>query len=117
MNHARPAGGDLAAAVAAACPDGVDVYFDNTAGAPPPTTQREMSARGGYCLVSGVDPEPLRGALPAISAAGAIHDAAMKQLRPRARVIVCGTVALAGRVPSLRASDGVSYTDRASWPV
>jgi NADPH-dependent curcumin reductase CurA len=52
-------GGDLEAAVAEACPDGVDVFFDNTA--------------------------------------GAIHDAVMANLAQNARVIVCGTVALADR--------------------
>jgi NADPH-dependent curcumin reductase CurA len=50
---------DLTAAVAAACPNGVDVFFDNTA--------------------------------------GPIHDAVMASLAPHARVIVCGTVALADR--------------------
>ena len=50
---------DLGAAVRAACPDGVDVFLDNTA--------------------------------------GPIHDAVMANLAPHARVIVCGTVALAGR--------------------
>jgi NADPH-dependent curcumin reductase len=51
--------GDLEAAVREACPDGIDVFFDNTA--------------------------------------GPIHDAVMANLAPGARVIVCGTVALAGR--------------------
>jgi hypothetical protein len=50
---------DLPAAVAAACPDGVDVFFDNTA--------------------------------------GPIHDAVMANLAVGARVIICGTVALADR--------------------
>jgi NADPH-dependent curcumin reductase CurA len=50
---------DLAAAVAAACPEGVDVFLDNTA--------------------------------------GPIHDAVMQNLAPRARVVVCGQVALAER--------------------
>ncbi len=50
---------DLGAAVRAACPDGVDVFLDNTA--------------------------------------GPIHDAVMANLAPHARVIVCGTVALAER--------------------
>jgi hypothetical protein len=50
---------DLGGAVRAACPDGVDVFLDNTA--------------------------------------GPIHDAVMANLAPHARVIVCGTVALAGR--------------------
>ncbi len=50
---------DLEAAVAQACPDGIDVFFDNTA--------------------------------------GPIHDAVMAHLATRARVIVCGTVALADR--------------------
>ncbi|MCC2665152.1 MAG: NADP-dependent oxidoreductase [Geminicoccaceae bacterium] len=53
------AAADLGAAVRAACPDGVDVFLDNTA--------------------------------------GPIHDAVMANLAPHARVIVCGTVALAGR--------------------
>ena len=50
---------DLTAAVAEACPDGVDVFFDNTA--------------------------------------GPIHDAVMQNLALKARVIVCGTVALADK--------------------
>ncbi len=50
---------DLAADVAGACPNGVDVFFDNTA--------------------------------------GTIHDAVMANLALHARVIVCGTVALADR--------------------
>jgi hypothetical protein len=50
---------DLAAAVAAACPNGVHVFFDNTA--------------------------------------GPVHDAVMVNLAPHARVIVCGTIALADR--------------------
>ncbi len=51
---------DLAASVAEACPGGVDVFLDNTA--------------------------------------GPIHDAVMQNLALKARVIVCGTVALADRV-------------------
>jgi hypothetical protein len=50
---------DLAAAIADACRDGVDVFLDNTA--------------------------------------GPIHDAVMPNLAPRARVVVCGQVALADR--------------------
>ncbi|RED49736.1 NADP-dependent oxidoreductase [Aestuariispira insulae] len=50
---------DLAAAVRRACPDGVDVFFDNTA--------------------------------------GPIHDAVMQNLAPFARIIICGTVSLAGK--------------------
>ena len=50
---------DLAAAVAEACPGGVDVFLDNTA--------------------------------------GPIHDAVMQNLASRARVVVCGQVALADR--------------------
>ncbi len=53
--------GDLHAALAAACPHGVDVYFDNTA--------------------------------------GAISDAVMKQLRPRARIVVCGTASISSWDP------------------
>ena len=49
----------LAAAIADACPSGVDLFLDNTA--------------------------------------GPIHDAVMQNLAPRARVIVCGQVALADR--------------------
>jgi len=48
---------DLAAAIARECPDGVDVFFDNTA--------------------------------------GPIHDAVLQNLATHARIIVCGTVALA----------------------
>ena len=50
---------DLVAAIADACPNGVDVFFDNTA--------------------------------------GPIHDAAMQNLAVKARVIVCGTIALADK--------------------
>ncbi|MDX1539772.1 MAG: NADP-dependent oxidoreductase [Geminicoccaceae bacterium] len=50
---------DLTTAIADACPNGVDVFFDNTA--------------------------------------GPIHDAVMANLAPHARVIICGTVALADR--------------------
>ena len=49
---------DLDAAVARECPDGIDVFWDNTA--------------------------------------GAMHDAAMKVLATGARVIICGTISLAG---------------------
>jgi len=48
---------DLAAAIARECPDGVDVFFDNTA--------------------------------------GPIHDAVLQNLATHARIILCGTVALA----------------------
>jgi NADPH-dependent curcumin reductase CurA len=48
--------GDFMAQLAAACPDGVDVYFDNTA--------------------------------------GAVSDAVMRLLAPRARVVVCGTASV-----------------------
>jgi NADPH-dependent curcumin reductase CurA len=50
---------DLAAALADACPDGIDLYLDNTA--------------------------------------GPIHDAVMQNLAPRARIVICGQVALADR--------------------
>lgn len=50
---------DLGAAVKDACPDGIDVFFDNTA--------------------------------------GPIHDAAMNNLALGARIIICGTVSLAGQ--------------------
>jgi NADPH-dependent curcumin reductase CurA len=50
---------DLTATVAEACPEGVDLFLDNTA--------------------------------------GPIHDAVMQNLAPRARVVVCGQVALADR--------------------
>jgi len=50
---------DLRAAVAAACPKGVDVFFDNTA--------------------------------------GPIHDAVMHTLALNARIIICGTISLAGQ--------------------
>lgn len=50
---------DLGAAVKEACPDGVDVFFDNTA--------------------------------------GPIHDAVMNNLSLGARIIICGTVSLAGQ--------------------
>jgi len=53
--------GGLDAALAAACPDGVDVYFDNTS--------------------------------------GAISDAVLKQLRPGARVVICGTASIASWDP------------------
>lgn len=51
---------DLAGAIRAACPEGVDVFLDNTA--------------------------------------GPIHDAVMQTLALNARVVICGTVALAGRL-------------------
>lgn len=54
------AGADLPAAIGEACPDGVDVFFDNTA--------------------------------------GPIQDAVMPHLAIGARVIVCGTIALADRI-------------------
>jgi len=50
---------DLPGAVRAACPNGVDVFFDNTA--------------------------------------GPIHDAAMQNLSIGARIIICGTISLAGQ--------------------
>ena len=50
---------DLTAAMKEACPDGVDVFFDNTA--------------------------------------GPIHDAAMNNLALNARIIICGTISLAGQ--------------------
>lgn len=50
---------DLVAAIAEACPSGIDVFFDNTA--------------------------------------GPIHDAAMQNLAVKARVIICGTIALADK--------------------
>ena len=51
---------DLAAAVARECPDGIDVFFDNTS--------------------------------------GPIHDAVLQNLATHARIILCGTVALAETV-------------------
>lgn len=53
---------DLTAAVASACPDGVDVFFDNTG--------------------------------------GPIHDAVLANLAVRARVIVCGRIAVIDKAPS-----------------
>ena len=50
---------DLAAAIKQACPKGVDVFFDNTA--------------------------------------GPIHDAVMNNLAQNARIIICGTISLAGQ--------------------
>ncbi|MDF1749768.1 MAG: NADP-dependent oxidoreductase [Alphaproteobacteria bacterium] len=50
---------DLAAAIKQACPKGVDVFFDNTA--------------------------------------GPIHDAVMNNLALNARIIICGTISLAGQ--------------------
>jgi hypothetical protein len=50
---------DLTAAIQQACPQGVDVFFDNTA--------------------------------------GPIHDAVMKNLAQNARIIICGTISLAGQ--------------------
>ncbi|MBL8669695.1 MAG: NADP-dependent oxidoreductase, partial [Alphaproteobacteria bacterium] len=50
---------DLVGAVAKAAPNGVDVYFDNTA--------------------------------------GPIHDAVIKNLAVGARIVICGTIALAGK--------------------
>lgn len=57
INHRRA--NDLVAALAEACPAGVDVFLDNTA--------------------------------------GPIHDAVMQNLAMRARVVICGQVALADR--------------------
>ncbi|QDO99619.1 NADP-dependent oxidoreductase [Ferrovibrio terrae] len=61
---------DLDAAIAAACPDGVDVFFDNTG--------------------------------------GPIHDAVLANLAVRARVIICGRIAVVDKTPAedigLRAS-------------
>lgn len=61
---------DLNAAVAAACPEGVDVFFDNTG--------------------------------------GPIHDAVLANLAVRARVIICGRIAVVDKAPNedigLRAS-------------
>jgi len=51
----------LASALAAACPDGVDVYFDNTA--------------------------------------GEISDTVLRQLRPGARVVICGTASVSSWDP------------------
>lgn len=53
---------DLTAAVAGACPDGVDVFFDNTG--------------------------------------GPIHDAVLANLAVRARVIICGRIAVIDKAPS-----------------
>ena len=50
---------DLSAAIAAAAPKGIDLFFDNTA--------------------------------------GEIHDAVMQNLAPQARIVICGTVSLAGK--------------------
>ena len=50
---------DLRAAIAKACPEGVDVYIDNTA--------------------------------------GPIHDAVMQNLAPHARVVIVGSISLAGK--------------------
>lgn len=52
---------DVAAALRAACPEGVDVYFDNTA--------------------------------------GPVSDAVMERLRTFARIVVCGTMAIASAPP------------------
>lgn len=53
--------GALDAALSEACPEGIDVYFDNTA--------------------------------------GPITDAVLQQLRPRARVVICGTASIANWDP------------------
>lgn len=55
--------GDLAAALAAACPDGVDVYFDNTAGAISDTVIAQLAERArvvicGTASVASWDPWP-----------------------------------------------------------
>ena len=67
INHPAP---DLGAAPDAACPQGVDVFFDNTG--------------------------------------GPIHDAVMARLAVRARVVICGRIAVVDRSPGqdigLRAS-------------
>jgi NADPH-dependent curcumin reductase CurA len=64
LDYKAPPGGDLSAAVAGACPDGVHVYFDNTAG-PVSDAVLPHLAVGGRVVVCGTasvaswDPPPL----------------------------------------------------------
>ena len=64
LDYKAPPGGDLPAAVAGACPDGVHVYFDNTAG-PVSDAVLPHLAVGGRVVVCGTasvaswDPPPL----------------------------------------------------------
>ena len=64
IDYKAPSGGDLSAAVAGACPEGVHVYFDNTAG-PVSDAVLPHLAVGGRVVVCGTasvaswDPPPL----------------------------------------------------------
>ena len=64
LDYKAPPGGDLSAAVAGACPDGVHVYFDNTAGPVSDAVLPHLAAGGrvvvcGTASVASWDPPPL----------------------------------------------------------
>ena len=48
LDYKAPPGGDLSAAVAGACPEGVHVYFDNTAGPVSDAVLPHLAAAGGW---------------------------------------------------------------------
>ena len=64
LDYKAPPGGDLPAAIAGACPDGVHVYFDNTAGPVSDAVLPRLAAGGrvvvcGTASVASWDPPPL----------------------------------------------------------
>jgi NADPH-dependent curcumin reductase len=64
LDYKAPPGGDLPAAVAGACPDGVHVYFDNTSGPVSDAVLPRLAAGGrvvvcGTASVASWDPPPL----------------------------------------------------------
>ena len=64
LDYKAPPGGDLPAAVAGACPEGVRVYFDNTAGPVSDAVLPRLAAGGrvvvcGTASVASWDPPPL----------------------------------------------------------
>ena len=64
LDYKAPPGGDLPAAVAGACPEGVHVYFDNTAGPVSDAVLPRLAAGGrvvvcGTASVASWDPPPL----------------------------------------------------------
>jgi NADPH-dependent curcumin reductase len=64
LDYKAPPGGDLSAAVAGACPEGVHVYFDNTAGPVSDAVLPRLAAGGrvvvcGTASVASWDPPPL----------------------------------------------------------
>src|SRR5215210_2502438 len=64
LDYKAPPGGDLPAAIAGACPDGVHVYFDNTAGPVSDAVLPRLAVGGrvvncGTASVASWDPPPL----------------------------------------------------------